>query len=51
LIAKKTGNGDHPQENAKNTKEAAFFSAFSVFFVASSVVRSGSVSLGFPQKN
>jgi hypothetical protein len=44
---KKTRSGDQPQENAKNTKEAAFFSAFFVFLVASSVVRFCSVSLGF----
>jgi hypothetical protein len=31
---KKTGSGDQPQENAKNTKTAASLSAFFVFFVA-----------------
>ena len=31
---KKTGSGRQPQEHAKNTKAAAFFSAFFAFFVS-----------------
>ena len=51
FVRKKTTGGDQPQQNAKNTKAAAFVSVFFAFFVASSVVQFCSDSLGFPWKN